>query len=106
MNGFVDAANTVRVVPDPEAPPEVLAQLVAGLEPACTDCDFQPEFVIDVKPGSSVNTIKKSDKGSIEVALLGSEHFNPADVSVDTLRLGNLSVRTSSKGKRSCSMLT
>jgi hypothetical protein len=103
-NGFVDAANTVRVVPDPEAPPEVLQQLVAGLEPACTDCDFEPEFAIDVKPNSSVNTIKISDKGVIEVALLGSEQFNPADVGIGSLRLGSLTVRTSSKGKTSCSM--
>lgn len=35
VNGYVDAANTIRVIPDPEAPPEVLQQLVAGIAPVC-----------------------------------------------------------------------
>jgi hypothetical protein len=102
VNGFVDAANTVHVVPDPAAPPAVLQQLAEGLEPIYS---FVSEHVmIDVKPNSAINTIKISDRGTISVALLGTEQFNPADVDTGTLRLGSLVLHKASKGKSSCSM--
>ncbi|MGH8034309.1 MAG: hypothetical protein ACREO9_03720, partial [Lysobacterales bacterium] len=102
-NGFTDAANTLRVIPDPAAPPEVLQQLLQGLEPACTDCDFEPEFVIDVKPGDAANTISPKSKGTISVALLASEAFDPNEVDTSTLRLGKLILQKAAKGKSSCS---
>lgn len=107
VNGFVDAANTLRVIPDPAAPPAVLQQLVAGLEPVCTDCNFEPdnlEFLMDVKPGSAVNTIKINSNSVIDVALLGSAEFHPVYVDTSSLRLGSLHLYKASKGKSSCSM--
>ena len=106
-NGFLDAANTVRVVPDPEAPPEVLQALVAGLEPACADCSFEAddlEVLIDVKPGFAVNSIKVKSNAVIDVAILGSTEFNPSHVDTSSLLLGSLALYKASQGKSSCSL--
>jgi hypothetical protein len=46
-NGFLDAANTIKVLPDPAAPPEVLEQLSAGIVPACESCGLPPIIHLD-----------------------------------------------------------
>lgn len=41
-NGYLDAASTIKVIPDPEAPPEVLQQLLSGVAPTCGSCGLPP----------------------------------------------------------------
>lgn len=103
-NGFLDAANTLRAIPDPEAPPEVLVQLVQGLQPSCSTCAFAPELRIDVKPGSADNSINIGSKGVIPVAILGSDRFDVRDIAPATLRLGLLAVRTQKGGAVQCAI--
>ncbi len=102
QNGFVDAANTIVVLPDPQAPAAVLRQLAAGLAPACTDCGFEPEVRMDLKPDSVDNTVNPGANGVIPVAVLGSERFQVHEVDVASLRLGTLTVRRKGKSGGTC----
>jgi hypothetical protein len=101
-NGYVDAAHTMRVVPDPTAPPEVLQQLANGLESSCTTCESPPLVLIDVKPGSLDNPINVSSTGVIPVAILGSDHVDVTGVNTKSLRLGALVVRSAKDSTSQC----
>ena len=100
-NGFVDAANTIRIIPDPEAPPEVLQQLVGGITPVCEDCEFAPEIAMDLKPGDAQNVVKVGSKSVIPVALFGSAALAVSEVVASSLKLGTTPVRAK-KGVPSC----
>lgn len=103
-NGYLDAANTLRVIPDPTAPSEVQQQLAQGIQPTCNDCNFAPELVIDVKPDSADNSINVASNGVIPVVLLGSVRFDVHDVIRASLLLGTLSVRTHKDGTSMCTI--
>ena len=49
-NGSTNAADTIKVIPDPKASPEVLEQLTSGIETVCEDCD-PPQLEIVLKEG-------------------------------------------------------
>jgi hypothetical protein len=100
-NGYVDAANTLRITFDPEAPPELVQALVAAIEPGCEpNCDFP---TIDVKPGDSANCVNVTSKGVIPVALLGTASLPVREVSIPSLRLGSLQPAVR-KGRAQCSI--
>lgn len=100
-NGFVHADNTMLAVVDPAAPPEVVQTFVANTTPECSpNCNFAS---IDVKPGDAFNCINPKSKGSIPVALFGSNNLPVSQVDQATLRFGSL-VPTSNKGKLRCSV--
>jgi hypothetical protein len=52
---------------------------------------------IDIKPGSYPNSINLCSQGTIPVALLGTNTFNVADVSTDTLRFAETAVKVVGK---------
>jgi hypothetical protein len=43
---------------------------------------------VDIKPGSFPNSINPRNQGVVPVALLGSDHFDVAEVDLATLRFG------------------
>ena len=99
MNGYVDAAHTLRITFDPAAPAALVQALADSIVPACADCDFQPDVLniaIDVKPGEPTkkDCVSVGGNGSIPVALLVSAVFNVKDVRLDdSLRFGTLATR-------------
>ncbi len=105
-SGYVDAANTLRVTFDPNAPAALVEKLADSIAPACTDCDFVPETLhvaVDVKPDST-SCINAKSNGVIPVAILGSSTFKVSDVRLDeTLTLGASGVRVRA-GKPKCSI--
>lgn len=99
-DGFLDAANTLRVKFSADAPPELVQQLVADIAPSCEpDCDFP---AIDIKPGDDANCIKIDSTGAIPVALLGTASFAVSDVVIGSLKLGKLSPAVLKNGKFQC----
>jgi hypothetical protein len=102
-NGYADAGSTLRVTIDPQAPPEVAQQFLAAVEPECIDCEFEPDFRIDIKPGSSDNPVSRTNTGAIPVAIFSGDNASVSDIDVATLRLGKLSPRTNSKQQAQCS---
>lgn len=101
-NGWVDAANTMRVVFDAAAPATVVQALVANIEPGCSpNCDFPS---LDIKPGDAANCINVNNTGNIPVALLGSASFNVGEVSLASLTFGKLSPSVLKSGKPQCSV--
>ena len=108
-NGYVDAANTLRVTFDPAAPPALIQALADSIAPACVDCDFKPDVLnvpIDVKPGDKNKKacISIRGKGNIPVAVLGSANFNVRSVRTDdSLRFDTLAPRLWKKGQPHCS---
>jgi hypothetical protein len=108
-NGYVDAANTLRVTFAPDAPPALVQALADSIKPACTDCDFSPaplDVAIKLNPGETDGSacISLRGKGNVNVAMLGSAHFNVKDVRLDdSLRFGTLAARFN-KGKANCSV--
>lgn len=105
-NGYVDAANTLRVTFDPTASPALVEKLADSIAPACTGCDFVPETLhvaVDVKPGAT-DCINSGSNGVIPVAILGSSTFKVSDVRLDeTLTLGASGVRVRG-GTAKCSV--
>jgi hypothetical protein len=105
-NGYVDAANTLRVTFDPNAPPALVEKLADSIAPACTDCDFVPETLhvgVDVTPGAT-DCINPRSNGVVAVAILGSSTFKVSDVRLDeTLTLGASGLRVRG-GKPKCSV--
>ena len=89
-NGYADAGSTLRVTIDPQAPPEVVQQFLAAVEPECTDCEFEPDFRIDIKPGSSDNPVSRTNAGAIPVAIFSGDNASVSDIDIATLRLGAL----------------
>ena len=104
-DGFADAANTFRVTIDPQAPPEVIQQFLANVEPACTDCSFEADYRIDIKPGSVDNPINVGSHGAIPVAVFSGGNASIYDIDVPTLRLGSLGLKKSNKGEALCSFV-
>jgi hypothetical protein len=102
-NGYADAASTFRVTIDPAAPPEVIQDFFASVAPECTDCTFEPDYRIDVMPGSSDNSINPGRTGVIPVAILAGGSASIYDIDVPTLKLGDLKPRANKAGKQSCS---
>lgn len=102
-NGYADAARTLRVTIDPAAPPEVVQQFVSSVAPECTDCTFEPDYRIDVKPGSSDNAINVGSLGMVPVAVFSGANASVYDIDVGTLTLGGLSLRRNKQNQPSCS---
>jgi hypothetical protein len=102
-NGYSDAGSTLRVTIDPQAPPEEVQQFLAAVEPECDDCEFEPDFRIDIKPGSSDNPISRSNTGAIPVAIFSGDNASVFDIDVATLRLGKLGPRTNKTTQPQCS---
>lgn len=64
--------------------------------------DSQP-VAIDIKPGSSMNSINLSSKGAFPVAILSSDLFDATDVDPETISLAGASVKAVGKeGKLLC----
>jgi hypothetical protein len=106
-NGYSDAASTLRVTIDPQAPAEVIQQFVQNLDPVCTDCEFLTDeriLRIDVKPGSSDNPIQPSSAGSIPVAIFGSLGLPVDWIDTTSLRLGDLQLKAHKAGNAQCSI--
>jgi len=102
-NGYSDAGSTLRVTIDPQAPPEAVQQFLATVAPECDDCEFEPDFSVDVKPGSSDNPVSRTNAGAIPVAIFSGDNASVYDIDIATLRLGKLLPRTTSNGKPQCS---
>lgn len=106
-NGYVDAANTLRVTFSPEAPPQLVQALADSIQPVCTTCGFVPEVLnvaIVVKPGETNGCTPVRGNGTIPVALLGSATFKVKDVRLDdSLHFGALGVGIH-KGRPQCSI--
>jgi hypothetical protein len=104
-NGYADAASTLRVTIDPQAPAEVVQQFVQSVDPVCTDCEFTPDervFRIDVRPGSPDNPVQPTLTGTIPVAIFGSVGLPVEWIVTPSLRLGSLKVALNKSGKPQC----
>jgi hypothetical protein len=102
-NGYADASGTLRVTIDPQAPPEVIQQILSNVAPACTDCTFEPDFRVDIKPGSGDNAINVNSEGVIPVAVFSGANATVFDIDVGTLQLGDLGLRRNKMGQPLCS---
>jgi hypothetical protein len=99
-DGYVDAANTLRVRFSENAPPALIEELVANMAPGCDpNCDFPS---IDIKPGDEANCIKTSSTGMVPVALLGTASFDVSEVVVGSLSFGKLKPAVLKSGKYQC----
>jgi len=106
QNGYADASSTLRVTIDPQAPAEVVQQFVQYLGPTCIDCEFPATeriLRIDVKPGSSDNSIQPGSSGSLPVAIFGSIGLPVEWIDIASLRLGELQLKANKLGKPQCS---
>lgn len=104
-NGYSDAASTLRVTLDPQAPVEVLQLVTQSLEPTCTDCEFVPDeriLRIDVKPGSADNAVQPDANGGVPVAIFGSVGLPVDWIDKASLRLGELRLRSNKAGNAQC----
>lgn len=61
------------------------------------------EVDIDLQPGDALGCLNIDGKGSIPVAILGSNTFNVATVDVETLLFNGLTVKAKKHGKHQCS---
>ena len=102
-NGYADASSTLRVTIDPQAPPEVIQQILTNVAPACTDCTFDADYRIDIKPGSSDNDINVGSEGVVPVAVISGGNASVYDIDVGTLQLGGLNLRRNKKNQPQCS---
>jgi hypothetical protein len=55
---------------------------------------------LDIKPNNKKNILKRNDKSTIPVAILGSKAFNIKDIDIGTLTLQGLPVKTSGNNGR------
>lgn len=101
-DGYADAASTFRVTLDPQAPPEVVQQILANVETTCTDCTFEADYRVDIKPGSADNPINVGSTGAIPVAIFSGGNASIYDIDIATLRLGGLGLKANKSGKPLC----
>lgn len=102
-NGYSDAASTLRVTLDPQAPPEVVRQFLANVAPECTNCTFEADYRIDIKPGSADNSINVGSPGVVPVAIFSGDNASIYDIDIATLRLDSLELRMNKQDKPLCS---
>lgn len=57
------------------------------------------QILIDIKPGSSPNSINANEQGTVPVAILGSEDFDVTTIDASTFKLGKAGIDTRGSAK-------